>query len=80
MSIRDIHRDDDDWQGAVDTDGMPARWHNVYYCRRCAEAWHDTWSCMCNDRCPVCDRETEPESSYWLDLEGHVDTTVVIED
>ena len=80
MSIRDVHQDDDEWQGAVDADGMPARWHNVYYCRRCAEAWHDTWSTICTDKCPVCDRATEPESSYWLDLDGCVDTSVTIED
>lgn len=22
--------------------------------------WNDTWSCACNDRCPVCDLELEP--------------------
>lgn len=25
--------------------------------------WEDEWSCMCNDRCPVCNRETEPYKS-----------------
>jgi hypothetical protein len=26
--------------------------------------WEDTWSCACNDRCPVCNNEIEPYDSY----------------
>lgn len=26
----------------------------------CGQIWIDTWSCMCNDRCPVCNKEIEP--------------------
>jgi hypothetical protein len=27
---------------------------NHYECPRCACAWSDTWSCMCDDDCPAC--------------------------
>jgi hypothetical protein len=30
-----------------------------YQCDHCGEKWHDEWSCLCNDRCPNCDLETE---------------------
>lgn len=25
--------------------------------------WSDTWSCMCNDKCPECNAEIEPYES-----------------
>ncbi|WP_316194242.1 hypothetical protein [Bradyrhizobium sp. SZCCHNRI3052] len=27
---------------------------NFYRCERCAQAWTDEWSCMCDDECPHC--------------------------
>lgn len=33
------------------------------YYRHCGEEWCDEWSCMCNDRCPVCNAEIEPYQS-----------------
>jgi hypothetical protein len=36
----------------------PAIFENRY--RHCGQIWIDTWSCMCNDRCPVCNSEIEP--------------------
>lgn len=36
---------------------------NHYYCEDCDTAWDDEWSCACNDRCPVCNAEIEPEKS-----------------
>lgn len=36
---------------------------NYYRCDNCEEEWSDTWSSMCNDRCPKCDTETEPYDS-----------------
>lgn len=35
--------------------------HNVYYCADCKVGWADDWCCQCNDRCPACDAEIEPE-------------------
>lgn len=44
-----------------------AQWfENFYECPECNTKWLDRWSCMCNDRCPECDVETQPMSS--LDL------------
>ena len=44
-----------------------ALWFENYYeCSECNEKWTDEWSCMCNDRCPNCDIETEPTSSIDL--------------
>jgi len=32
-----------------------------YKCSECGQEWHDTWECLCNDRCPVCRTEIEPD-------------------
>lgn len=36
---------------------------NQYRCDRCAHDWEDEWDCACNDRCPLCNVETEPHTS-----------------
>jgi len=36
---------------------------NHYHCDACEEEWQDTWSCACNDRCPVCNQEIQPYKS-----------------
>jgi hypothetical protein len=38
-------------------------YRNHYHCDRCDVEWEDEWSCMCNDRCPRCNVETEPYQS-----------------
>src|SRR6185437_12600290 len=44
-----------------------AQWFRKYYeCPECGESWTDEWSCACNDHCPGCNIECEPES--WEDL------------
>jgi hypothetical protein len=35
-----------------------ATYRNHY--RHCGHEWVDDWSCMCNDRCPKCNKEIEP--------------------
>jgi hypothetical protein len=37
---------------------------NTY--RHCGQSWRDEWSCACNDRCPVCNKEIEPAESETL--------------
>jgi hypothetical protein len=37
-----------------------------YSCEECGTAWQDEWSCPCNDKCPVCNVETETDD--WDDL------------
>lgn len=39
------------------------QYKNFYYCARCNITWDDIWSCMCDDRCPKCDKSTEPYHS-----------------
>lgn len=34
--------------------------------RHCESEWSDTWTSMCNDRCPECDSEIEPYESITL--------------
>ena len=47
----------------------PTHCRNRY--RRCGQEWGDTWSCACNDKCPVCNAEIEPfESERKLEAEG----------
>lgn len=41
---------------------------NHYQCEECDVEWSDKWSCACNDRCPVCNAETEPYDSE--EIEG----------
>jgi hypothetical protein len=57
----------------------PAKFRNYYRCdhadslekNRPAFEWQDEWSCMCNDRCPICGHEVEPNKSTELCLECH---------
>lgn len=42
-------------------------WRNSYHCEACDVSWDDVWSCACNDKCPECNREIEPEESEELD-------------
>jgi hypothetical protein len=47
---------------------------NRYHCATCGEYWNDVWSCGCNDKCPECNKETEPyESVELLDPEDDDD-------
>jgi hypothetical protein len=39
---------------------------NYYLCPYDKAAWTDSWSCACNDRCPVCRTEIEPYHSDHL--------------
>ncbi|HEY0943931.1 MAG TPA: hypothetical protein VGD81_01645 [Opitutaceae bacterium] len=39
------------------------RFRNSYHCTACDTSWTDTHDCACNDRCPKCRAEIEPESS-----------------
>lgn len=36
---------------------------NHYHCPDCDVSWDDEWDCTCNDRCPKCNAEIEPDSS-----------------
>lgn len=36
---------------------------NYYFCPVCDYTWVDEWSCMCDDRCPVCNTPCSPEFS-----------------
>ncbi len=40
---------------------------NSYHCDRCDISWDDEWDCMCNDRCPKCNSETDPHESIILE-------------
>lgn len=41
-----------------------AAYRNRY--EHCGTVWSDEWSCMCNDRCPICNAEIEPSHSEEL--------------
>jgi len=42
---------------------MEQFFQNFYHCPSDGTMWDDVWSCMCNDRCPVCNKEIEPYKS-----------------
>lgn len=46
----------------------PEKFRNYYQCP-CGEEWDSTWSCMCNEKCPECNREIECYDSEELCLE-----------
>ena len=55
----------------LDSDGKPCNYINYYSCDHKGSLkegqrksyWTDAWSCMCNDRCPVCNHEVSPFES-----------------
>lgn len=47
----------------------PNKFRNHYRCPYDEFEWVDLWSCVCNDRCPVCNAEIEPYRSEELCLE-----------
>lgn len=47
------------------------RFRNHYHCDDCDVEWQDDWSCMCNDRCPSCNKEIEPYESEDLAKNSH---------
>lgn len=49
-------------------------WFRNYYTHEaCDVSWTDEWSCACNDRCPKCDAEIEPEDSEEIETELDAD-------
>lgn len=46
---------------------MVTTFRNAYHCEACDESWSDTWCCACDDKCPVCNAEIEPEESEELE-------------
>lgn len=45
-----------------------------YHCEECNTSWEDTWTCACNDRCPSCDAEIEPEDYQEYDADQDLRT------
>jgi hypothetical protein len=36
-------------------------WFRKHHACPCGTNWWDEWDCLCNDRCPTCDAEIEPD-------------------
>ncbi len=36
-------------------------WFRKHHTCLCGTDWWDEWDCLCNDRCPTCDAEIEPD-------------------
>lgn len=39
-----------------------AWYENSYFCGDCNKSWFDEWSCGCDDQCPNCGIDYEPEN------------------
>jgi hypothetical protein len=50
-------------RGEVNSEAERIRFRNYYRCPNDGTEWSDEWSCMCNDRCPLCNAEIEPYES-----------------
>ncbi len=44
-------------------------WFNKHYTCPCGTQWWDEHDCLCNDRCPACDTEIEPDDYEEMDAE-----------
>jgi hypothetical protein len=51
------------------------RFVNCYKCPQDGTLWAMTWSCMCDDRCPTCNREIIPYWSQELPADPAADST-----
>lgn len=49
------------------------KYENHYKCPYCNVEWDDTWDCMCNDKCPECNKEIEPYESIELETGETID-------
>lgn len=45
------------------------KFRNYYNCPYDDTSWIAEWSCQCNDRCPTCGAEIEPNGSEDIDSE-----------
>lgn len=36
-------------------------WYRKHHACPCGHDWWDEWDCLCNDRCPKCNAEIEPD-------------------
>src|ERR1700736_4826102 len=39
----------------------PMPWFRKHHTCPCGTQWWDEWDCLCNDRCPTCNAEIEPD-------------------
>jgi hypothetical protein len=39
----------------------PMPWFRKHHTCPCGTDWWDEWECLCNDRCPACNAEIEPD-------------------
>jgi hypothetical protein len=53
---------------SADTAGNPCVLLNYYPCDmgHDIEEWTDTWSCACDDDCPICGAPIAPDISEWI--------------
>jgi hypothetical protein len=66
-----LHEKRPKWLDRIENpDGIEPPWppeFGIYFERRfeceCGEVWIDLHDCDCNDRCPACNRETEPSDT-----------------
>jgi hypothetical protein len=40
---------------------LDAAWELFSAACACGTEWWDEWDCLCNDRCPKCNKEIEPD-------------------
>lgn len=50
-----------------DLDDIDPKFENHYDCP-CGHHWEDVWSCVCDDRCPKCNKSCSPTTS--IDIES----------
>ena len=51
----------------LEEDDQP-RWYIKHYTCECGCSWQDEWNCLCNDKCPECNAEIEPDT--WEEVDG----------
>jgi len=54
---------------------LDAAWDLFSAACACGTEWRDEWDCLCNDRCPKCNKEIEPDDHEVIEANDEDDLT-----
>jgi hypothetical protein len=53
-------------------------WFRKHHTCPCGSQWWDEWDCLCNDKCPDCNREVEPDDHEEVGNDGLRASTIKV--
>ena len=48
-------------------------WYRKHHSCPCGQEWWDEWDSLCNDRCPKCQTEVEPDKHIVVEADDEGD-------